>query len=125
MAVVYNKKIKLKSIIISDADELIGKVLRERYSPGKAVEGIQFEANEYLTILKEMPKGFTDIVETIRGYRIENLEVKSNIVRKYGPIKDLSKTLFLLALLILSAYLMIRGEGIISIIGIVVLLSEH
>ena len=33
-------------------------------------------------------------------------------------IKDLYKTLFLLVLLTLSAYLMINGEGIISMIGI-------
>ncbi|WMW23145.1 lipopolysaccharide core heptose(II) kinase RfaY [Methanolobus mangrovi] len=104
--------------IMSDAEELISKVLRERYSPKKAVEGIQFEADEYLTIIKEIPKGFADVVKTIRGYRIEKLERKSNIIQKYGPIKDLSKTLFLLVLLSLSAYLMIRGEGIISMIGI-------
>jgi ubiquinone biosynthesis protein len=103
--------------IMTEAEELISKVLRERYSPTKAVEGIQFEADEYLTILKEIPKGLADVLKTIRGYRIENLEGKGDIVRKYGPIKDISKTLFLLVLLVLSAYLMIGGEGLIFIIG--------
>jgi ubiquinone biosynthesis protein len=102
---------------MTEAEELISKVLRERYSPTKAVEGIQFEADEYLTILKEIPKGLADVLKTIRGYRIENLEGKGDIVRKYGPIKDISKTLFLLVLLVLSAYLMIGGEGLIFIIG--------
>ncbi len=104
--------------IMSEAEELIGKVLRERYSPRKAVEGIQFEADEYLEILKDIPKGFADVVKTVRGYRIEKLEGKGSLVKKYAFIGELFKTLFLLVLISTSAYLMVTGEGIISLIGI-------
>ncbi|MDW7733132.1 MAG: lipopolysaccharide core heptose(II) kinase RfaY [Methanolobus sp.] len=104
--------------IMSEAEELIGKVLRERYSPRKAVEGIQFEADEYLAILKEIPKGFNDVIKTIRGYRIENLEGKSSLVKKYAFKGELFRVLFLLVLITISAYLMISGEGTVALIGI-------
>ena len=106
--------------IMSDAEELISKVLRERYSPSKAVEGIQFEADEYLTILKEIPKGFADVVKTIRGYRIENLEGKTSAVKKYNLVRDFTKVLLLIILILTSAYLMFYGGGIVYQIGIAV-----
>ncbi|QLC49979.1 AarF/ABC1/UbiB kinase family protein [Methanolobus zinderi] len=105
--------------IMSEAEELIGKVLRERYSPRKAVEGIQFEADEYLEILKDIPKGFADVVKTVRGYRIEKLEGKTSIVKKYGLARELLRSLFLIVLITVSAYLILNGNGNAFLIGIV------
>jgi ubiquinone biosynthesis protein len=104
--------------IMSEAEELISKVLRERYSPHRAVEGIQFEADEYLTILKDIPKGFADVIKTIRGYRIEKLEGKSTIVKRYGFMREFFRAFFLLVLIGISAYLMVTGEGTVALIGI-------
>jgi len=103
--------------IMSQAEELISKVFRERYSPRKAIEGVQFEADEYLTILKDIPKGFNDVIKTIRGYRIENIEGRTSIIKKYSLTRELFKVLFLLALMVLSVYLLLTGEETATLIG--------
>lgn len=103
---------------MNEAKTLIAEAMKERYSPGKIIEGIQFEADEYLNTLKNIPIGIDDVIKTIRGYRIERLQNKSDIIKKYRLLDEVSKNVFLAVVLLTSTYLIIRGEGGISLLGI-------
>lgn len=103
---------------MNEAKTLIAEAMKERYSPGKVVEGIQFEADEYLNTLKNIPLGIDDVIKTIRGYRLERLQSKGDIVKKYRLLDEMSKNVFLAVVLLTSAYLIIRGEGNIAMLGI-------
>ncbi len=104
--------------IMNEAKMLIAEAMKERYSPGKVAEGIQFEADEYVNTLKNIPIGIDDVIKTIRGYRIEKLQGKGDIVKKYRFLDEMSKNIFLAVVIATSAYLIIRGEGNISLLGI-------
>lgn len=104
--------------IMNEAKTLISEAMKERYSPGKLVEGIQFEADEYVNTLKNIPIGIDDVIKTIRGYRIEKLQGKGDVIKKSRLLDEMSKNLFLAVLLISSAYLIIRGEENIVLLGI-------
>ena len=104
--------------IMNEAKTLITEAMRERYSPGKVIEGIQFEADEYVNTLKNIPIGIDDVIKTIRGYRIEKLQGKGDIIKKYRFLDEVSKNIFLAVLIITSAYLIIRGEGNVALLGI-------
>lgn len=103
---------------MNEAKTLIAEAMKERYSPGKVVEGIQFEADEYLNTLKNIPIGIDDVIKTIGGYRIERLQNKRDIIKKYRLLDEVSKNVFLAVVLLTSTYLIIRGEGVISLLGI-------
>lgn len=75
-------KLDLNYSIMNEAKSLISEAMKERYSPGKIVEGIQFEADEYLNTLKNIPIGIDDVIKTIRGYRIEKLQGKGDVIKK-------------------------------------------
>lgn len=104
--------------IMNEAKMLIDEIMKERYSPGKEVEDIQFEADKYINLLKNIPTGIDDILKTIHGYRIEKLQGKDNIIKKYRYLYGISKNLFLAVVIITSAYLIIKGEGNIALLGI-------
>lgn len=100
-----------------EAKALISEAMRERYSPGKVIEDIQFEADEYVNTLKNIPIGIDDVIKTIRGYRIERLQAKGDIIKKYRLLDEVSKNVFLAVVLLTSAYLIIRGEGNVALLG--------
>lgn len=104
--------------IMNEAKTLIAEAMKERYSPEKVVEGIQFEADEYVSTLKNIPIGIDDVIKTIRGYRIEKLQSKGDIVKKYRLLDEVSKNVYLAVVIATSAYLIIRGEGNIALLGI-------
>lgn len=104
--------------IMNEAKAFMSKAIKERYSPGKVVEAIQFEADEYVNTLKNIPLGIDDVIKTIRGYRIEKLQGKGDIIKKYHFLDEMSKNLFLAVLVVTSVYLITRGERNIALLGI-------
>ena len=103
--------------LLENAKPVITRVLMKRYSPFEAFEYLQLEGDRYLEIVKNLPEGVNDVIETIRGYRIERLEKKTDEIRKYRTIDSITKYIFLLAILISSSYLAINGEGYLPIMG--------
>lgn len=104
--------------IMNEAKTFMYKAIKERYSPGKVIEDFQFEADEYANTLKNIPIGIDDVIKTIRGYRIEKLQGKGDIIKKYRFLDEMSKNIFLAVMVITSVYLIIKGEGNIALLGI-------
>jgi Predicted unusual protein kinase len=103
--------------LLENAKPVITRVLMKRYSPFEAFEYLQLEGDRYLEIVKNLPEGVNDVIETIRGYRIERLEKKTDEIRKYRTIDSITKYAFLLVILISSTYLAINGEGYLPMMG--------
>lgn len=104
--------------IMNEAKMLIDEIMKERYSPEKAVEDIRFEADEYINLLKNIPTGIDDILKTMHGYRIEKLRDKGDTIKKYRLLNEMAKNLFLAVVIITSGYLIIKGEGNVALLGI-------
>ncbi|MDI3539015.1 MAG: ubiquinone biosynthesis protein [Methanolobus sp.] len=109
--------------LLEDARPLITQVFMKRYSPFEAAEYLQLEGDRYLEIIKNLPQGVSDVIETIRGYRIEKLEKKSSEIKRYKLADTISKYVFLLAILITSTYLAAEGAGYLPLVGIIGFLS--
>ncbi|WMW21529.1 lipopolysaccharide core heptose(II) kinase RfaY [Methanolobus mangrovi] len=105
--------------LLENAKPVITRVLMKRYSPFEAFEYLQLEGDRYLEIVKNLPEGVNDVIETIRGYRIERLEKKTDEIRKYRTIDSITKYAFLLVIFISSTYLAINGEGYLPAMGTV------
>jgi ubiquinone biosynthesis protein len=109
--------------LLENAKPVIVKVLMKRYSPFEAFEYLQLEGDRYLEIIKELPQGVNDVIETIRGYKIERFEKKTDEIRKYKTIDSIAKYTFLLGILLASSYFATSGEGYLPVIGIVGFMS--
>ena len=109
--------------LLENAKPVITKVLMKRYSPFEAFEYLQLEGDRYLEIIKELPQGVNDVIETIRGYKIERFEKKTDEIRKYKTIDSLSKYTFLLGILLASSYFAASGEGYLPVMGIIGFMS--
>ncbi|WP_292463764.1 lipopolysaccharide core heptose(II) kinase RfaY [Methanolobus sp.] len=103
--------------LLEDAKPVIMQVFVKRYSPFEAAEYLQLEGDRYLDIIKNLPQGVNDVIETIRGYRIEKLEKKSSEIKRYRTIDTIFKYVFLLGILMSSAYLAVRGTGYLPVLG--------
>lgn len=104
--------------LIDDAKPLITKVMLQRYSPGRAMEYFQLEGDRYLEIFKNLPQGVDDVIETIRGYRIEKLENKTNEIKRNRMYENFASYVFLSIILITSAYLATRADTATNELGI-------
>ncbi|KGK98666.1 protein kinase [Methanococcoides methylutens] len=104
--------------IIEDAKRLIFIVMTKRYSPFKAGEYFLLEGDRYLEIFKNLPQGVNDVIETIRGYRIEKLEEKTREIKHDRMVENLAKYVFLSIILVASAYLASQSEGSLATLGI-------
>ncbi|WP_094227920.1 ABC1 kinase family protein [Methanolobus psychrotolerans] len=109
--------------LLENARPVITKVLMKRYSPFEAFEYLQLEGDRYLDIVKNLPEGVNDVIETIRGYRIERLEKKTDEIRRYKTFDSIAKYLFLLIILISSAYLAVNGDGYLLMMGAIGFIS--
>jgi ubiquinone biosynthesis protein len=105
--------------LLENAKDIINQVLLKRYSPFEAAEYLQLEGDRYLDIVKDLPQGINDVIETIRGYRIERFEQKSKEIKRYRTVDTALKYIFLIAILISSAYLAVNGEGYLPTMGVV------
>ncbi|WP_244603596.1 AarF/ABC1/UbiB kinase family protein [Methanococcoides sp. AM1] len=103
--------------IMDEVRPVISKALKERYSPTQAVEFVQMEGDEYIDIFKNLPSGINDVIETIRGYKLERLEAKSNTLKRYRLLGESMRYALLMVLIISSVYLIIQGDF--SSLGIV------
>jgi ubiquinone biosynthesis protein len=103
--------------LLENAKPVITKVLMKRYSPFEAFEYLQLEGDRYLEIVKNLPEGVNDVIETIRGYRIERLEKKSDEIRRYRTIDSIAKYVFLFGILVSSTYLAVNGDGYLPFMG--------
>lgn len=109
--------------LLENARPVINEVLLKRYSPFEAFEYLQLEGDRYLEIIRELPQGINDAIETIRGYKIERFEKKTDEIRKYRTIDSVAKYTFLLGILLSSSYFAINGEGYLPAMGIVGFMS--
>lgn len=109
--------------LLENAKPVITRVLIKRYSPFEAFEYLQLEGDRYLEIVKNLPEGVNDVIETIRGYRIERFEKKTDEIRKYRTIDSITKYVFLLSILISSSYLAVNGEGYLPMMGVLGFIS--
>jgi ubiquinone biosynthesis protein len=109
--------------LLENAKPVITRVLMKRYSPFEAFEYLQLEGDRYLEIIKELPQGVNDVIETIRGYRIERFEKKTDEIRKYRTIDSIAKYTFLLGILLASSYFATSGEGYLPVMGIIGFMS--
>ncbi|MDK2892643.1 AarF/UbiB family protein [Methanohalophilus sp.] len=107
-----------KFSIIDDARPIIAKVMLQRYSPFRAAEYFQLEGDKYLEIFKNLPQGINDVIETIRGYRIEKIEEKSRQLRRARIVDSTAKYVFVSIIMAASAYLATQPETSISNLGI-------
>lgn len=105
--------------LLENAKPVIMQVLMKRYSPFEAFEYLQLEGDRYLEIIKELPQGVNDVIETIRGYKIERFEKKTDEIRKYRTIDSITKYTFLLGILLSSSYFVINGDGYLPVMGII------
>lgn len=103
--------------IMDEVRPVISKALKERYSPTNAVEFAQMEGDEYIDIFKNLPSGINDVIETIRGYKLERLEAKSNTLKRYRILGESLRYALLIVLIISSVSLIIQGDF--SSLGIV------
>jgi len=104
--------------LLTNAKPLITKVFMKRYSPFEAVEYLQLEGDRYLEIVKNLPQGINDVIETIRGYRIERFEEKSKEIKRYRAIESSLKYGFLAAIMLSSAYMAVNGSGSLTTLGV-------
>ncbi|MEL4304635.1 ABC1 kinase family protein [Methanococcoides sp. LMO-2] len=104
--------------IIEDAKRLIAMVMMKRYSPFRAAEYFLLEGDRYLEIFKNLPQGVNDVIETIRGYRIEKLEEKTREIKHDKMIENLAKYVFLSIILVASAYMASQSEGSLATLGV-------
>lgn len=109
--------------LLENAKPVITRVLMKRYSPLEVFEYLQLEGDRYLEIVKNLPEGVNDVIETIRGYRIERLEKKTDEIRKYRTIDSITKYIFLLAILLSSSYLAVNGEAYLPTMGVIGFIS--
>lgn len=103
--------------IMNEARPIISKSLKERYSPTHAIEFAQMEGDEYIEIFKNLPSGINDVIETIRGYKLERLEAKSDTLKRYRLLGESMRYALLIVLILSSLYLIVQGEF--SALGIV------
>ncbi|MBN2109809.1 MAG: AarF/ABC1/UbiB kinase family protein [Methanosarcinaceae archaeon] len=103
--------------LLENAREVITQVFLKRYSPFEAVEYLQLEGDRYLEIVKNLPQGVNDVIETIRGYRIERFEQKSREIKRYRMADTVLKYIFLLSILLCSAYFAVNGGGYLPTLG--------
>lgn len=104
--------------LIEDAKRLIAIVMTKRYSPFRAAEYFLLEGDRYLEIFKNLPQGVNDVIETIRGYRIEKLEEKTREIKHDRMIENLAKYTFLSIILVASAYLASQSESSLATLGV-------
>ncbi len=104
--------------LLTNAKPLITKVFMKRYSPFEAAEYLQLEGDRYLEIVKNLPQGINDVIETIRGYRIERFEEKSKEIKRYRAIESSLKYGFLAAIMLSSAYMAVNGSGSLTTLGV-------
>lgn len=109
--------------LLENAQPVITRVLMKRYSPFEAFEYLQLEGDRYLEVVKNLPEGINDVIETIRGYRIERFEKKTDEIRKYRTIDTITKYIFLLAILLSSSYLAVNGEAYLPVMGVMGFIS--
>jgi len=110
--------------LLDGAKPVISKAIRNRYAPKKAFEAIQLEGDRYLEIFRNLPAGVNDVIETIRGYRFEKLQESTYKVKRYRLLDRLTKNLFLAAVALISAYLIILGENNTMILGTIGFLAS-
>ncbi len=104
--------------LLENAKPVITKVFLKRYSPIEAIEYLQLEGDRYLEIVKNLPQGINDVIETIRGYRIERLEEKGKDIKRYRVTESALKYAFLAAVMLSSAYMAVNGSGSLPALGI-------
>jgi ubiquinone biosynthesis protein len=104
--------------LLENAKPIIMKVFMKRYSPFEAIEYLQLEGDRYLDIVKNLPQGVNDVIETIRGYRIERLEEKSKEIKRYRVMESTLKYAFLASILLSSAYMAVNGSGSLPALGV-------
>lgn len=104
--------------LLENAKPVITKVFMKRYSPLEAIEYLQLEGDRYLEIVKNLPQGINDVIETIRGYRIERLEEKTKEIKRYRATESTLKYAFLAAIMLSSAYVAVNGTGSLPSLGV-------
>ncbi|HJH31297.1 MAG TPA: AarF/ABC1/UbiB kinase family protein [Methanosarcinaceae archaeon] len=104
--------------LMAEAKPMIARAMKERYSIRRIAGNLQMEIDEYMEIFKNLPAGINDVIETIQGYKVEKLRGKSDILGKYRLLDDFSKYIFLSVLVVSSAYLVVRGEASLNLLGI-------
>ncbi|MBC7086801.1 MAG: AarF/ABC1/UbiB kinase family protein [Methanomethylovorans sp.] len=110
--------------LLEGAKPVILKAIRTRYSPTKAFEVFQLEGDRYLEIFRNIPAGVNDVIETIRGYRFEKLQKSTYNVKRYNLIDRLTKNIFLIAIAVISTYLITLGENSTIILGTIGFLAS-
>lgn len=60
----------------------------------------------------------SDLLPPIYTQEPEKLQAKGDIIKKYRLLDEMSKNIFLAVLIITSAYLIIKGEGNITLLGV-------
>ncbi|WP_406660522.1 lipopolysaccharide core heptose(II) kinase RfaY [Methanolobus sp. ZRKC3] len=110
--------------LLENAKPVITKVFMKRYSPFEAFEYLQLEGDRYLEIIKNLPQGVNDVIEVIRGYRIERLEEKTKEIKHYRATESALKYAFLAAILLSSAYMAVNGSGSLPALGVAGFISS-
>jgi ubiquinone biosynthesis protein len=82
------------------------------------MEYFQLEGDRYFDIFKNLPQGVDDVIETIRGYRIEKLENKTNEIKRNRMYENFASYVFLSIILVTSAYLATRADTATNELGI-------
>ncbi|KXS43318.1 MAG: putative unusual protein kinase [Methanohalophilus sp. T328-1] len=109
--------------IMDEARPTISKALKERYSPIHAVEFAQMESDEYVEIFKNLPAGINDVIETIRGYKLERLEARSNTLKRYRLLGESMRYALLIVIMLSSVYLIVEGDfSSLGLVGFIVTL---
>jgi len=99
--------------LMSEAEGFAGQVVRARYSPRRLIEEFQRSADDYYELIRDLPYGMKDIIDTVRGYKLAFQERK-----KDDTGRVILKAAFVLMLMVVSAALMLAAtEPLIKGIG--------
>jgi ubiquinone biosynthesis protein len=96
--------------IIYEAEPLLNKAMKERYSSDNLMKTLQLETDEYMEIFKNLPEGIDDVIKTIRGYHLDRLQRRGDFTKKYQLLGNFSKYTFLGILIAASTYLMVESR---------------
>ena len=106
--------------LMDEVKALSREIAKKKYSPTKMVEDFQMEWDNIYEAFKSVPSGINDIFETLRIIKTLNIDKQENAAKKERFINSILQSLYIVALLVSSAALLVfaRGEHVLEMVGI-------
>ncbi|MDF1558183.1 MAG: AarF/UbiB family protein [ANME-2 cluster archaeon] len=106
--------------LMDEVKALSKEIARKKFSPTKILEDFQMEWDSFYDLVKNVPAGINDLFETVRIIKASNISRQEIAAKKRRFIDTVLKNIFLTALLVASAALLILApeDPVLDMVGI-------